>query len=90
MPPPSAPMIAQRSLVNSGWRPGVSHREMSVCRRVDARTTGGDVQHGVQDFKSDSHRLRGARCSNWALGALGLGYFKFCFQNSCAQIDPGN
>ena len=93
MPPGSAPMIAQE---NSGWHPGVAHREMSVVEGVDPRTTGlarrergvawgvenprttgGDVRHGLEDLESDSHHLKGSRCSNWALRTLGLGYLKF-------------
>ena len=91
-PPPSAPMLTQK-LANSGWTPGVAHREMSVVmggvhprntglahrargvvgrRGVEnPRTTGGEVRHGLEDLESDSHRLRGAGCSNWAPSTLG-------------------
>ena len=53
---------------------GVAHRQMSVWKkRVDAKTTGEEgVQHRLEDLESDSPRLRGVRCSNWAPSTLGL------------------
>ena len=44
---------------HSGWQPGFAHGESGVS-----------VQLGLVDVAPDSHRLRGARCSNWAPGTL--------------------
>ena len=81
-----APITAQE---DSGWMPGVAHREVSVAswREGEWRTQGPQkkVRHGVEDLESDSHRLRGSRCSNWTPRTLGLGYLKF-HQNSPADV----
>ena len=52
-------MIAQKQFEISGWVPGFAHRERGVCkRRVDAKTTGGDVRHGLESLELGNHHLR--------------------------------
>ena len=64
-----------------------------LTKGVDPKTTGGEVRHGLESRwvawvllvhpgcprgrRLDSHHLRGAECSKWALSTLGLGYLKF-------------
>ena len=54
---------------------GLAHRERGVVRRrgvENPRTTREEVRHGLEDSESDSHHLRGSRCSSWAPRTLGL------------------